>query len=74
MSSQELLNSHDGLHKHFLTIQCPNCEIRWLAPGVQHGETYICKECGLSFIVRRPKESNIKAVIARHFSHITDDK
>jgi uncharacterized Zn finger protein len=64
MSSQELSDSHEGMHKHFLTIQCPRCEVRWLAPGVKQGETYACKECGLSFVVRKPKnqtsESSVK--------------
>jgi hypothetical protein len=25
----------------------------WLAPGVGHGDTYVCKECGLSFVVNK---------------------
>ena len=51
MSARELSNSNEGLHQHFLTIQCPHCEVRWLAPGMRHGETYLCKECGLSFSI-----------------------
>lgn len=51
MSARELPNSNEGLHQHFLTIQCPHCEMRWLAPGMKHGETYVCKECGLSFCI-----------------------
>ena len=55
MSARELPNSNDGLHQHFLTIRCPNCEVRWLAPGMRQGETYLCKECGLSFVIGKPK-------------------
>ena len=51
MSSEELPNSNEGLHEHFLTIQCPHCEVRLLAPGMRPGETYLCKECGLSFVI-----------------------
>jgi hypothetical protein len=51
MSTRELQNSNEGLHQHFLTIQCPHCKVRWLAPGMKHGETYLCKECGLSFCI-----------------------
>jgi len=54
MSSQELSNANEKLHYHFLTIQCPHCEVRWLAPGVRHGDTYVCKECGLGFMVAKP--------------------
>ena len=66
MSARELPNSNEGLHRHFLTIRCPNCEVRWLAPGVGHGETYVCKACGLSFVVRKPKNQ-----IARHKARMT---
>lgn len=55
MSARELLNSSEGLHRHFLTIRCPDCGVRWLAPGVRHGETYVCKACGLGFVVREQK-------------------
>jgi predicted RNA-binding Zn-ribbon protein involved in translation (DUF1610 family) len=58
MSFRELSDSNEGLHHHFLTIQCPKCEVRWLAPGVRHGETYVCKECGLSFVVRKPENQS----------------
>lgn len=60
MSSRELSDSNKGLHHHFLTIQCPHCEVRWLAPGVKHGDTYVCKECCLSFVVRKPKKQTSK--------------
>lgn len=52
MTSQELLNSNELLG--LLIIQCPDCEKLWLAPGVENGETYACRECGLNFVVRRP--------------------
>ena len=52
MTSYGRLNSNKSLH--LLTILCPDCEVRWLAPGVRHGENYLCKECGTSFIVSKP--------------------
>lgn len=39
---------------HLLTIKCPDCMMMWFAPGVGHGDTYVCKECGLSFVVCNP--------------------
>lgn len=58
MAAQELSNANEGLHQHFLTIRCPHCAVRWLAPGVGHGETYVCKACGLSFVIdKSPPES-----------------
>lgn len=53
MSSQELSKSDENLRPNFPTIQCPDCGVRWLAPGVRHGEVYACKECGLTFVVNK---------------------
>lgn len=56
MSDRELPNSNDGLHQHFPTIRCPHCKVRWLAPGMRRGEVHLCKECGLSFVIGKPKD------------------
>lgn len=35
----------------------------WIAPGLAHGDTYDCKQCQLSFIVRElpPETLNLSA-------------
>ena len=54
LESQGLL--HLDKSKHLPTIVCPNCMMVWLAPGLEHGDTYECRSCRLSFVVRRPNE------------------
>lgn len=54
MTPRGLLNSNE--HLQLLTVQCPNCEVKWLAPGVKHGNTYACQECGRSFVVSKSKK------------------
>ena len=48
MESQDVLNARLNL---LPTTTCPNCLMVWLAPGLQIGDTYECKNCELSFVV-----------------------
>lgn len=54
LESQQLLDLNK--RRHLSTTTCPNCMMVWLAPGLQDGDTYECKICRRSFVVRRPKE------------------
>lgn len=38
--------------KQLPTVTCPNCMMVWLAPGVSQGDSYECRSCHLSFVVR----------------------
>jgi hypothetical protein len=51
MESQDSINSSSVIH--LLTIRCPNCDMIWLAPGLIEGDAYVCRDCGVSFIVDR---------------------
>ena len=50
MESQEFLSA-SRLHQ-LPTTTCPNCQMVWLAPGLQDGDTYECRKCEISFVVR----------------------
>jgi primosomal protein N' len=50
MESQELLQLNGRSHLPITT--CPNCMSVWLAPGLKDGDTYECRSCLLSFVVR----------------------
>jgi DNA-directed RNA polymerase subunit RPC12/RpoP len=53
MTSRGNRISNESLN--LLTVECPYCEARWLAPGMSNSDTYVCKECGLTFVVRKPE-------------------
>jgi uncharacterized paraquat-inducible protein A len=54
LESQEFLNT--SRLDQLPTTTCPNCQMVWLAPGLQNGDTYECKSCELSFIIGMPME------------------
>ena len=40
-------------------VRCVDCESAWLAPGLRHGDTYICKECGRRLVIdRQPRPTH----------------
>jgi uncharacterized paraquat-inducible protein A len=44
-------------HANLPLTTCPQCGMSWLTPGLSHGDTYECKNCRFSFVVRQaPKE------------------
>lgn len=59
MESQNSISSPIGIS--FRTIRCPSCEMMWLAPGLMEGDTYMCRGCGVSFIVDRSAENELDA-------------
>lgn len=32
-------------------VSCVGCESVWIVPGLRHGDTYICKECGRRIVI-----------------------
>lgn len=50
MTDREILNS--GRRRQLRIVRCPHCAIKWIAPGVRGGDSHVCKECGLSFVVK----------------------
>lgn len=59
MESQDSLNSNRAMH--LPTTRCPNCMMIWIAPGLAQGDTYVCKRCGLTFIVCEPSEETLQS-------------
>jgi hypothetical protein len=49
---------------------CPTCTTTWLTPGLAEGDSYECKNCGSSFIVRKMPENVLPAIGTRKaFDH-----
>lgn len=40
-----------------LTVSCPDCQQAWLAPGLEGGDPYVCKNCGAAYVSAGPEGS-----------------
>ena len=67
LESQEFLSA-SRLHQ-LPTTTCPNCQMVWLAPGLQNGDTYECKSCELSFYYRGATGKVTESSQSRSESH-----
>ena len=39
-------------------VECPRCSQVWLVVGARENESYICKDCGYSFVIRFSATAN----------------
>jgi predicted RNA-binding Zn-ribbon protein involved in translation (DUF1610 family) len=58
MKSKESLSPNRGVR--LPTVECPNCRMIWLAPGLLQGDTYECRSCGVSFVISESPDRTLQ--------------